>query len=29
MNTPAFRFTQLRKNYGKRQVLHGIDLQIG
>ncbi len=29
MNTPAFRFTQLRKNYGKRPVLHGIDLQIG
>ena len=29
MTTPAFRFTQLRKNYGKRPVLHGIDLQIG
>ena len=29
MTAPAFRFTQLRKNYGKRPVLHGIDLQIG
>jgi len=29
MPSPAIHFQQLRKNYGKRPVLHGIDLQIG
>ncbi|MBU3739588.1 MAG: ABC transporter ATP-binding protein [Rhodoferax sp.] len=28
MPTPAFRFSQLRKKYGAREVLHGIDLEI-